>query len=179
MVRPLTKPLFFPDQCGYGGADYGRAFNIETIHGDRCFTAKAELNLGPAFLRQGDFAVEPYIYADGGIVKQFDDPLSPHPKSASLIGAGVGAEISLPNNLTGILEYSQPFRRDAPFGQSDARRLYFRLRLNSEPSRILKRPLLFRLCLQRQCVQLPAHAAFQSAIDQLVLLYARLAIKGG
>ncbi|HLL28788.1 MAG TPA: ShlB/FhaC/HecB family hemolysin secretion/activation protein [Xanthobacteraceae bacterium] len=57
-TQPLTKEFSFyvsaysqygfnpelsPEQCGYGGRDFGRAFDPSQLFGDRCFMAIAEL----------------------------------------------------------------------------------------------------------------------------------------
>jgi hemolysin activation/secretion protein len=60
------EPLLTPEQCGYGGRFYGRAFDPSQLLGDSCLEALGELRYDiPTVTPQGGF-VQLYSFADYG-----------------------------------------------------------------------------------------------------------------
>ena len=60
------EPLLVPEQCGYGGRFFGRAFDPSQLLGDSCFEATGELRYDvPASALQGG-RVQLYAFSDYG-----------------------------------------------------------------------------------------------------------------
>ncbi|TQF27432.1 hypothetical protein UNPF46_30680 [Bradyrhizobium sp. UNPF46] len=60
------QPLLSPEQCGYGGRFFGRAFDPSQLLGDSCFEALGEVRYDiPTVVPQGGL-VQLYSYADWG-----------------------------------------------------------------------------------------------------------------
>jgi hemolysin activation/secretion protein len=69
------EPLFSPEEIGYGGPVYGRAYDPSEITGDRGLMLAAEFRwLGAAQLHELAAAVkaQPYLFADAGKVWNLD-----------------------------------------------------------------------------------------------------------
>ncbi len=84
-------PLLAPEECGYGGKQFGRAFDPSQMTGDRCWMASGELRYDLPWT--GVFSlVQLYGFADRGDVFHIQ-PAAGTPKSME--GTAVGAGLRL------------------------------------------------------------------------------------
>jgi hemolysin activation/secretion protein len=60
------NPLLVPEQCGYGGRFFGRAYDPSALLGDHCVEAVTELRYDFAHLPAAVTQVQLYAYADYG-----------------------------------------------------------------------------------------------------------------
>jgi len=101
--------LLASEEFGVGGVLYGRAFDPSEITGDEGYAAKAELFY--AYPAQELGTIEPYVYYDGGQVRQ-NDPLPGEVRRASLESVGGGIRITVDGGYAASFEYAKPIGRD-------------------------------------------------------------------
>jgi hemolysin activation/secretion protein len=84
------QPLLSPEQCGYGGRFFGRAFDPSQLLGDSCFEALAEVRYDiPTLVPQGG-QVQLYSYSDWGRLWTRSAAVgTPAQVEAASVGAGV------------------------------------------------------------------------------------------
>lgn len=103
--------LLAAEQFGYGGENYGRAYDDSEFLGDNGVAGKLELQYtpswGPGFMGQPSLpsALQFYVYTDAGRVWDVGTPGPSHESGAS---AGGGIRYSLTAYLSGYVEVSQP-----------------------------------------------------------------------
>jgi hemolysin activation/secretion protein len=125
-VQVAGRKLLASEECGYGGAGVGRAFDNFEIAGDHCFMASAELRRQPEMLF-GEVTAAPYGFFDVGQVwthgaaapGQLDDD------QAQSIGGGV--RLGLGESLSAYLEYAKPISHDVALEGDDTGRVFFGL----------------------------------------------------
>ena len=126
-AQTATESLLILDQCVYGGRDFGRAFELNSIFGDRCILAAAELEARPDFLKVGVLHMKPYAFVDGGAMEQIGFPDPVQAKTAALMSAGGGVRIAAGKTASAQLEVATPLRSDRRPPQVGARRFFFRV----------------------------------------------------
>ena len=84
-------PLLVPEQCGFGGRYFGRAFDPSQLLGDSCFETVGELRYDlPAKLLHYVNTVQFYGYTDYGDLYTRDAaPGTPQAQQAASVGGGV------------------------------------------------------------------------------------------
>lgn len=114
-----SDSLLASEEFGLGGTQYGRAFDPSELTGDQGYAGKAELfYTHPA---EGLGAIEPFVYYEGGRVRQ-NDPLPGETRRASLESVGAGVRVSIQGGLAAAFEYAKPIHRDvAALGDRDGR----------------------------------------------------------
>lgn len=122
-----THALQIADQCTFGGRDFGRGFENNSIFGDSCFLAKSELQFRPDFLRTEHLRLEPYLYADVGVLHQVGVADPSQPRDASRMSAAVGTMIKGSLGLSARVEFTQALNRDSIVGDNDERSFFFEL----------------------------------------------------
>ncbi len=122
-----THALQIADQCTFGGRDFGRGFENNSIFGDSCFLAKSELQFRPDFLRTEHFRLEPYLYADVGVLHQVGAPDPSQSRDASRMSAAVGTMIKGSHGLSARVEFTQALNRESTVGDNDERSFFFEL----------------------------------------------------
>jgi hemolysin activation/secretion protein len=84
------NPELSPEQCGYGGRDFGRAFDPSLVSGDRCWMAIGELRYDLAPKPVGGWpATQLFGFVDHGKA-YFAHPLPGFPSSGAGTSAGGG-----------------------------------------------------------------------------------------
>lgn len=88
--------LLSPEQCGYGGRVFGRAFDPSQLLGDRCFEVLGELryDLPLTALSQAQI----YGFGDWGTVYTIT-PAAFTPQTADAVSAGAGLRLGWQNQL--------------------------------------------------------------------------------
>lgn len=105
-------PLLASEEFAVGGYQYGRAYDVGELSGDRATSAMLELRasfdpeVDPISLLQG------YVFADIAEVWNFDSG------SASIASGGAGFRVSFDDVLTARFEIARPLTR-TPFAESD------------------------------------------------------------
>ncbi|MDO6732835.1 ShlB/FhaC/HecB family hemolysin secretion/activation protein [Marinovum sp. 2_MG-2023] len=93
-----NDPLLSSQECGFGGAQYGRGYDSSIITGDTCVKGMVELryNVPAGELTQGlglDYT-QLYAFADAGRIGNIDAPLGT-PSSDTASSAGFGARFGI------------------------------------------------------------------------------------
>lgn len=90
--------LLVPEQCGYGGRTFGRAYNPSELLGDHCWMASAELRYDVPGTAMPFPAVQFYGFTDRG-TSYFIAPGVGTPGSQSGASAGGGVRLAWLNHL--------------------------------------------------------------------------------
>jgi len=88
--------LLVPEQCGYGGRLFGRAFDPSELLGDRCWQVSAELRYDIASSSPQIPHIQPYFYLDRGQVATVA-PAMGTPGHITAASAGGGVRLSWQN----------------------------------------------------------------------------------
>jgi len=112
-------PLLSPEQCGYGGAMFGRAFDPSIVTGDSCFEASGELRYDLPITGAWLTRAQLYGFADWGDLFTRDAAAGTpaHTEGAS---AGGGLRLGLKQNLNGDV-----FVAKGVEGPQEDRRVFF------------------------------------------------------
>ncbi len=116
--------LLSPEEFGYGGRDYGRAFRPSEITGDHGIAGSLELryrNAGFGFLK----SYEPYAFVDAGKVWRRDEQFLIRQSSGAAGGGGLRFEIS--DYFTLELEAAAVIHRSRPEIGDDDWKFLFRI----------------------------------------------------
>ncbi|MGH7073102.1 MAG: ShlB/FhaC/HecB family hemolysin secretion/activation protein [Stellaceae bacterium] len=109
------EPLLTPEQFGYGGEQYGRAYDNSEFLGDNGVAAKLELQFTPSWgpglfgWSQGVTALQFYAFTDGGRVwlnPTSTEPGQPPHETGSSVGGGI--RFSIANRFSGYIEVAEP-----------------------------------------------------------------------
>jgi len=103
--------LLSSEEFGYGGAQFGRAYDPSEITGDHGFSAQAELRYQNALSSSGYLTnYELFTFYDFGAAYRID---STDGKGARISGASVGAGVRFGaiNDISGTLEVALPLTR--------------------------------------------------------------------
>ena len=114
------EPLLVPEQCGYGGRFFGRAYDSSQLLGDHCFEALGELRYDlPKFAPQIS-QVQLYGFRDYGkvwLLTSAATGLGGHVSGASI---GGGLHVGWLNYVSADLSYAR-----ATLGPRDDQRIFF------------------------------------------------------
>lgn len=113
-AKTANNPLLSSEQCGFGGAGFGRGYDPFTISGDRCIVGQFELQASPQFLTSGKISARPYMSIDAGAVRQIGPLAVGEDRTASLYSFAVGARISVTKHLSLGVEGAAPLKASAP-----------------------------------------------------------------
>ena len=112
MGQVASRGLLSAEQCGYGGATFGRGFDANELVGDHCLLGTAELRLTPALddAWSGGVVsgVQLYAVADAGQVWSTGQLGLGDKASEGAASVGVGVRFGLLERINGSLEYDQP-----------------------------------------------------------------------
>ena len=115
-----SDPLLSAEECGLGGATFGRAFNNSEITGDHCVAASVEVSKTISdSLPGGVLALQPYAFLDGGRVFNFGTQADD-----SLASAGLGVRAEFNETVSGGLEVAKPFGRNSEFSGDRSPRFF-------------------------------------------------------
>lgn len=115
-----SDPLLSAEECGLGGATFGRAFNSSEITGDRCLAASFEISKTlNDNLPGGITALQPYAFVDGGKVFNFGTQADDR-----LASAGIGIRAEINQKFSGGLEVTKPLGRDSEFSGDRSPRFF-------------------------------------------------------
>ncbi len=98
-------------ECGYGGAVIGRAFDDSEIIGDECVLGSAELRYNLSKTGPLD-AVQLYGFGDAGYLERQGHLLPFETRSDAAYSAGAGIRWQWNEHLSGWVEFAQPISRD-------------------------------------------------------------------
>ena len=126
-AQTANNPLLSSEQCGYGGAGFGRGYDPFEIAGDRCIVGRMEISASPAFLKQGKFSATPFISIDAGAVRQIGPLAAGEARTASLYSFAAGAYLKLTKHLSATVEVGVPLKGVVAQEGDDDPRLFFSL----------------------------------------------------
>jgi len=109
-AQTANNPLLSSEQCGFGGAGFGRGFDPFEISGDRCAVALVELRASPEFLTRGAFKAQPFLSFDAGSAAQLGPLSVGERRAASLYSLGGGARFSFTKHLSATTEIGVPVK---------------------------------------------------------------------
>ena len=121
------SPLLSSEQFGFGGQQFGRAFDPSELTGDDGIAGAVELRYTPP-IHIPNLGLESFAFADAGRVWNYTDG---KPTCASSVG--IGARYSYGSNLWGMLTLAQPINHEvaAPsYGNGKNPRVFFSLNSN-------------------------------------------------
>ena len=124
-AQTANNPLLSSEQCGYGGAGFGRGYDPFEIAGDKCITGILELNAAPAFLRRGKFSAAPFVSIDAGAVRQNGPLAVGESRTASLYSLSAGARMKLTKYLSATAEVGVPLKGVVSQEGDDDPRFFF------------------------------------------------------
>jgi hemolysin activation/secretion protein len=124
-----SRALLVSEECGYGGARYGRAFDNYDISGETCILGLVELRRSFAPWGEG-FGVQLYTFYDAGMVRQRGTLLPGELSREDGHSTGFGARFNLGKHLNGSLEYTHPMSRDLVQFGYDPGRTFFSISLS-------------------------------------------------
>lgn len=101
--------LLSSEEFGYGGSQFGRAYDSSEITGDSGMAARAELQYtGRPDALQVRY-LQPYVFYDYGAIWNRSDTRPDHQDGAS---AGLGLRLAVTDYLSGSVELTKPLTRD-------------------------------------------------------------------
>ncbi|PKN23566.1 MAG: ShlB/FhaC/HecB family hemolysin secretion/activation protein [Betaproteobacteria bacterium HGW-Betaproteobacteria-18] len=101
--------LLSSEEFGYGGSQFGRAYDSSEITGDSGMAARAELQYtGSPDALQVRY-LQPYLFYDYGAIWNRSDTRPDHQDGAS---AGLGLRLAVTDYLSGSVELTKPLTRD-------------------------------------------------------------------
>lgn len=127
-----SRGLLASEQCGYGGAAYGRAFDDSELVGDECVMGSAEARFAPFALLGGQPRFLPllqlYGFYDAGMVWEKGAILSGEKQSEIGQSCGGGLRVGLSIGLSASVEYAQPLTHDVADNGSRHGRIFASLK---------------------------------------------------
>ena len=102
-VQYAFTPLLVPEQCGYGGRFFGRAYDPSQLLGDSCFEAIGELRYDIPVAAQVLSNVQLYGFTDYGKLYT-RDPAIGTPSTVDGASAGAGIRLDWQNHFTTDLQ---------------------------------------------------------------------------
>ncbi len=124
-AQTANNPLLSSEQCGFGGAGFGRGYDPFEISGDRCIVGLIELRANPAFLQHDNFKVQPYISLDAGAVRQIGPLAAGQSRTQSRYSFAAGARFSIAKHLSASIEAGVPLKGIVAQEGDDDPRLFF------------------------------------------------------
>ncbi len=129
-----NRGLLASEQCAFGGAQYGRAFDDSEITGDACVMGSTELRFSPmvlfghtpALLSQVQF----YGFYDAGILWEEGTLLPSEDQSQVGQSYGGGFRFGLSFGLSGSIEYAEPITHDVAYNGQRRGRLFASLKVD-------------------------------------------------
>lgn len=125
--QTTNNPLLSSEQCGFGGAGFGRGYDPFEIAGDRCVVALVELRASPSFLDRGWFKAQPFVSFDAGAVRQLGPLAVGEPRTASLYSLAAGARFSVTKHVSIGTEIGVPLKGTVAQEGDDDPRFFFSL----------------------------------------------------
>jgi hemolysin activation/secretion protein len=128
-AQVASRALLASEECGYGGARFGRAFDNFDISGENCVLAQAELR-HPLAIARGGFGGQLYSFYDAGMVRQKGTLLPGELRHEDGQSTGFGLRFNFGKHVNGSLEYTHPMSRDLIQFGYDPGRMFFSLSLS-------------------------------------------------
>jgi len=124
-----SRGLLAPEQCGYGGAEFGRGFDSNEIVGDHCVMGSVELRFAPvlgerfAALNQAQI----FAVADAGEVWNSGTLGFGDKRSEGGASVGAGLRFQLITHVNASIEYDQPVGRPVALEGNRNERIFIQL----------------------------------------------------
>ena len=100
--------LLSAEQCTYGGRQFGRAFDPDTLVGDRCVEELGELRYDLQIPGNPLSQTELYAFADHGDLTRLD-PAASTPAHSAGSSAGAGLRLAWKDNLSADVQVARAF----------------------------------------------------------------------
>ena len=124
-AQTANNPLLSSEQCGFGGAGFGRGYDPFEIAGDRCATVLLELGYAPDFLKRGKVKAAPYLSFDAGAVRQIGPLAAGEQRTQSLYSLAAGARVNLTKYVAADLQVGVPLKGVVAQEGDDDPRFFF------------------------------------------------------
>lgn len=124
-AQTANNPLLSSEQCGFGGAGFGRGYDPFEIAGDRCIVSLIEMRASPDFLNRGWVKAQPFVSFDAGAVRQIGPLSIGEDRTASLYSIGGGARFSFTKYLSASAEVGVPLKGVVAQEGDDDPRFFF------------------------------------------------------
>jgi hemolysin activation/secretion protein len=119
--------LLSSEEFGYGGSQYGRAYDSSEITGDNGIAGKLELQFTDQVEDLGFKYIQPFVFYDYGITQD----RAPTNQRGTRMGssAGIGLRFGLTDYINGSFEIDKPLTRpvnaNTPTGKGEEPRFFF------------------------------------------------------
>jgi len=124
-AQTANRQLLSSEQCGFGGAGFGRGFDPFEIAGDRCIVGLAELRTNPRFLDFGAMKLTPFVSFDAGAVRQIGPLVAGEDRNASLYSFGGGMRAAIAKHVFASAEVGVPLNGVVAQEGDDDPRFFF------------------------------------------------------
>ena len=118
-----SRQLLASEECGYGGAIFGRAFDNYEISGENCANGAVELRYRLPV--GGDVTLQPYGFYDAGLVQQKGALLPGEARRQTGQSIGVGVRSQIADHVRASLEFAQPLARQVAIEGNKDGRVFF------------------------------------------------------
>lgn len=122
-----SRQLLSSEQCGFGGANFGRGFDNFEIAGDSCVLGAAELRMNLA--ASPAVSIQPYAYYDAGVVWRRGAAAPGEDRRSTGQSVGGGLRAFLDERVAASVEYAQPLARDVALEGDGDGRVFFSITL--------------------------------------------------
>ena len=117
------------NNSGFGGDDFGRAFESGVATGDDGAAASAELAYAPKLPQPLLHGLEAYIFTDAGRTRTFSRPALGLPgRTSDLASVGFGGRVTVATHTALQVEIAHPLVDDSPYAKTDDWRLIVSVR---------------------------------------------------
>jgi hemolysin activation/secretion protein len=119
-----SRPLLASEECGYGGAQFGRGFDNYEIAGESCAMGLAELTYRLPWSNDR-LGVRGYGFYDVGVVRQKGELLPGDKREETGQSVGGGVRFDVGRYMSGYVGYAVPLTRDVALEGDDDGRVFF------------------------------------------------------
>ena len=126
-AQTANNPLLSSEQCGFGGAGFGRAYDPFEISGDRCIVGLLEIRADPDFLNFGKLRFRPFASIDAGAVRQIGPLAAGETRTGSLYSLSAGVRAAITKHVDASFEGAVPLKGVVSQEGDDDPRFFFKI----------------------------------------------------
>lgn len=129
-----SRGLLVPNQCGFGGAGFGRGFDNNEIVGDECVMGSIELRYSPLLgNRLGGVAdgLQLFAFADAGAARNIGALGAGDKRSDGGVSIGAGLRFRLMEHVALSVEYDKPLGHTVALEGNRDGRIFFQVTLTN------------------------------------------------
>ncbi|KAA3652310.1 MAG: ShlB/FhaC/HecB family hemolysin secretion/activation protein [Proteobacteria bacterium] len=124
MAQYSDDGLLSGEECGLGGAQFGRAYDASEITGDSCLAGSIELAYMADASNTPFRHIQLFGFYDGGVTYNHTPPSNRDPQTKRLSSVGLGLRFGIGAHLSGSVELTKPLSRDVADRGNDNPRIF-------------------------------------------------------